>query len=253
MGRPRLLPSRFQTSQSAPCSSLTGSGSISPIAAAEERPVVAVGAAHRGRRGHRQAAPAAARLRRVVHEHAAAAAHSSGAQKSVAAQRGRSGPAPSRPGASVRRSRGVEDREGRQPVAGGRGRVPAGALPAAATDPDGRRARPGSRGRPARRRRPARPRAARPRYEAGLEALAATADQALLRELDDAGRGRGLADHRGAGVVPVEQLGRGVGVLARDDHAEAAAHVEDLVQLGVVDAAALGDVHEHAAARGAAR
>src|SRR4029450_10740720 len=78
------------------------------------------------------------------------------------------------------------------------------------------------------------------------EALAPTADQALSRELDDTGRRGGASDRRGAGVMLVEQPDRGVGVIGGHDHAEAAAHVEHLVQLGVVHATALGDLHEHA-------
>ena len=70
-------------------------------------------------------------------------------------------------------------------------------------------------------------------YEPAAEALAATTDQALLRELDDARARSGAADHRGAGVMALEQLERGVGVVARHDDAEAAAHVEHLVHLGV--------------------
>src|SRR5829696_695188 len=77
------------------------------------------------------------------------------------------------------------------------------------------------------------------------EALAATADQALLRELDDAAGRRCLADQCGTGVVVPEQLQSRLGVVRRDDHAEAAAHVEDLVELGVLDTAALRDLHEH--------
>ncbi len=45
--------------------------------------------------------------------------------------------------------------------------------------------------------------------------------------------------------MAAEQLQRGCRVVRRNDHAEAAAHVEDLVQLGVVHAAPLSNVHEH--------
>src|SRR5215216_586904 len=76
------------------------------------------------------------------------------------------------------------------------------------------------------------------------EALAATTDQALLRELDDAGGRRRLSDDRGARVMALQQPDGDVRVLVGDHHAEAAAHVEHLVQLVVLHAAALGDMQE---------
>ena len=63
----------------------------------------------------------------------------------------------------------------------------------------------------------------------------------LAGELDDTRRRGGVTDHGAAGMVAREQLDGRIGVRGGGDDAEAAAHVEDLVQLGVADLAALGD------------
>ena len=70
-------------------------------------------------------------------------------------------------------------------------------------------------------------------------------EELLPGELDRARALGGAPDHGAARVVAAEQFHGGLRVPGRDDHAESAAHVEDLVELGVLDRAALSDEVEH--------